>query len=248
MLQLIKCLAENNSIDLILFESQLTVPKAMDSMTLGKLSRGIEKINVIKAITYLVLRFADTLNVRNGFTEEQASVLALDLTEIFEYDTLEDVVLMFKYARQGKLGKVYERLDPEFVTGTFVPNYLELKAIERESNHSRTKGELNGMSNFKWDKEDVKKFNVDEKLVNPTKLGQRMREKIEVVERPQVILKDRKQFLDEMLLQVKRMSDDQLKAYLTKCDVNNPEKSDSIPYDQAIFEMVEDEIDSRSKK
>jgi len=119
-MQLIKCLVDNNSTDLLMFESGLTIKRAMDSVSLGKLSKAIEKRNVVKAITYLILRLNKSFNLKQKFDEEQASVLALDLVEIFSYETLEDVVLMLKYARQGKFSKTFERLDSEVVTRIWV--------------------------------------------------------------------------------------------------------------------------------
>lgn len=247
-MQLIKCLADNNSSDLLMFESELTVGKAMNSMSLSKLSKNIEKINVVKAITYLVLRLSNSLNMKQKFNDEQASILALDLTEIFSYETLEDVVLMFKYARQGKFSKTYERLDSEVITRIWVPEYLELKSIERERLHNQKKGELNGLSNFEWKKEDLEKFKVDNKETLPVKLGQRMKEKLNVSEPNQVILKDRKEFLNEMFFQVRNMSYEQLKDYLVKVDFNKENSENTIKYDEDIVDLVEKEIDRRSVK
>lgn len=246
-MQLIKCLADNNSSDLLMFESELTIRKAMESISLGKLSKTIEKRNVVKAIAYLVLRLSDHFNVKQKFTDEQASMLALDLSETFSYETLEDVVLMFKYARQGKIGGSEYKLDGQTVMQTWVPQYLELKAEERESMHNRSKGELNGMTNFKWKKEDLDKFEVDAEIVLPTKLGERMKEKLNVIENPQIIVKDRKQYLNEMYFQVRKMTDGQLMDYLVKADVNKSNDTGLLPFDEDVFELVEQELDRRNK-
>ena len=60
----------------------------------------------------------------------QMKILAGDLYERFRTDTLDDIILMFKMARQGEFGKVY-RVD-SFAIMEWVPLYLEHKSAERE--------------------------------------------------------------------------------------------------------------------
>lgn len=115
----------------------------MEGTTLMKLSRSIDKINVVKAITYLTSRLADNFNVGKKFSIEQASVMAMDLYELLGYETLEDIVLMFKYARQGRIGDGKDfKLDSQTVFHKWVPEYLEMKAELRERNHLKEKNEL----------------------------------------------------------------------------------------------------------
>ncbi len=161
-MQLINCLASNQSSELVLFESDLTISKAMNGVNLKKLSNQIEKRNVIKAIAYLAARLSENFNVGKKFTDEQSSLMAIDLFEIFGYETLEDVVLMFKYARQGRIGDGKDfKLDSQTVFHKWVPEYLEMKSIERENEHNKKKGEYNSLP--KWTPEDVQKFKVSDK-------------------------------------------------------------------------------------
>ena len=100
----------------------------------------------------------------------------MDLFEIFGYETIEDVVLMFKYARQGRIGDGKDfKLDSQTVFHKWVPEYLELKSIERENQHNKQKGEYNSLP--KWSSEDVEKFkisnNKETQTVKPTGLGER---------------------------------------------------------------------------
>ena len=175
-MQLIECLASNNTSELVRFESDLNITKAMEGTRLNKLSTLIEKKNVIKAITYLTARLADNFNVGKKFTIEQSSLMALDLFDVFGYETLEDVVLMFKYARQGKIGDGKDfKLDSQTVFHKWVPEYLEMKSIERENEHNKRKGEYNSIP--KWSPEDVEKFQVSDKnetlTTKSTGLGER---------------------------------------------------------------------------
>lgn len=182
-MQLMKCLVANNSAELVFFESDLTIDKAMDGIRLSKLSNLIEKRNVIKAIAYLTARLSENFNVGKKFTPEQSSIMALDLFEVFGYETLEDVVLMFKYARQGRIGDGKDfKLDSQTVFHKWIPDYLELKAIEREKQHNKQKGEHK--SNPEWSKEDVEKFKVSNKsetLTTKTSgLGERTKKQLDV--------------------------------------------------------------------
>ncbi len=151
----------------------------MQGLSLNKLSNEIERKNVVKAISFLVLRLSENFNVGKKFTSEQASLMAMDLFEIFSYESLEDVVLMFKYARQGRIGDGKDfKLDSQTVFHKWVPEYLELKAIEREQQHTRQKGEKNGMANFKWKEGEAEKIKTsDTPQTIREGLGTRMKKK-----------------------------------------------------------------------
>lgn len=170
-------MAENRTGDLVLLEGDLNVSTAMEGVSISKLSRTIEKKNVVKAIAYLTTRLADNFNVGKKFSVEQASLMAIDLFEVFTYETLEDVLLMFKYARQGRIGDGKDfKLDSQTVFHKWVPEYLELKAIERENQHNKKKGDLH-INNFKWRQEDIYNFNVSKTTqttqTSPNGLGKR---------------------------------------------------------------------------
>jgi hypothetical protein len=66
------------------------------------------------------------------------SNLTQDVIELMGYDTLEDVVLLFKYARQGKLTTDSFSKRKSFyltVTQDLIPAYLDLKAKKRSEIH-----------------------------------------------------------------------------------------------------------------
>ena len=69
----------------------------------------------------------------------QIQVLAGDLYDKFKYDTLEDVIMMFKHARTGDFGKLYDCKPPEVLS--WCTPYLELKAEEREKLLAKEKRE-----------------------------------------------------------------------------------------------------------
>lgn len=141
-IQLINILSKRSESELLVLESDLTIGKALEGTTLNKLSKDIDKINVIKSITFLTTRLADNFNVGKKFSTEQATLMAFDLFEVFGWETIEDVVLMFKMARQGKIGDGKDfKLDSQTVFHKWIPQYLELKADFRESNYLREKAE-----------------------------------------------------------------------------------------------------------
>lgn len=136
-------MVKNDIAGLIEIEATTTLASAAEGTTLSKLTSQIEKRNVVKVVTYLTTRLADNFNVGKKFSVEQASIMAMDLLEVFNYETIEDVVLMFRYARQGKIGDGKDfKLDSQTVFHKWVPEYLELKAELREQNHNKQKNEL----------------------------------------------------------------------------------------------------------
>jgi len=152
----------------------------MEGVSLAKLSATIEPSNTAIAIAYLASRLAENFNVGKKFSTDQALMMGIDLLEVFKHETLEDVVLMFKYARQGKIGDGKDfKLDSQTVFHKWVPAYLELKAQELENQHNRFKGE-NNINNFNWAAEDVANFKISDSVqtlnTKGTGIGSRKRE------------------------------------------------------------------------
>lgn len=239
-MQLIKCLASNNTFELITFESGLTLTSAMEGVSLKKLSSTIEKANVLKAITYLAMRLADNFNVGKNLTDDQAALLAMDMFELLPYETLEDVVLIFKYARQGRIGDGKDfKLDSQNVLTKWVPQYLELKAVERENQHNKFKGD-NNIRNFKWDAEDVAKFKTsDEKqtiTTKPTGLGERSKKHFATDAEPTSPIVNRQRYLAGLAYEATKAPIQNLKTVLEY--FKSKDEKDAI-------EVIEKEINSR---
>ena len=136
-------MVSHNNGALVLFENELTIAIAMEGTSLRKLSNSIDKNNVIKSIAYLTNRLSENFNVGKKFTADQSLVMAYDLFDVFGYETLEDVVLMFKLARQGKIGDGKDfKLDSQTVFHKWIPDYLNLKAEFRENEHLLAKKKI----------------------------------------------------------------------------------------------------------
>ncbi len=112
---------------------------------------------------------------------EEATMLASDLIETFNYDTLEDIILMFKYLRLGKLKnpkgdplKINSRIDSDTLFNSIVPAYLDLKSLEREKQYQNHKYQNENIeiaegSRDKF-KELLQKLEQDKKLKTPEEI------------------------------------------------------------------------------
>lgn len=89
-----------------------------------------KELDFVKSIYALIFRFNDLVNVGKKMNESQMMQLSYDLYENFKGDTLEDVTLFFKMARQGEFGDFY-RLDST-VVAYWLPKYFEVKNEARE--------------------------------------------------------------------------------------------------------------------
>jgi hypothetical protein len=241
-MQLMSCLAKNDTSELIVFESDLTVSKAMDGIQLNKLSTQIEKKNVIKAIAYLALRLSENFNVGKKFTPTQASMMALDLFEVFGFETLEDVVLMFKYARQGRIGDGKDfRLDSQTVFHKWIPAYLELKAQERENQHQKVKDDFKGITLNGIDRKVASKMfeGIGDEKVNHNRSGSGLGSRHKKRLQKKGIVTNRTDYLEKVRIEAQNVSEDKLKEYLSL----NGENSQN--YDAQVYEIVEHEIHNR---
>lgn len=232
-------MTENDPQELIIIESELTIQKAMNGTQIRKLDPILGRKNMIKAISYFLDRAAKNFNVGKNLTDEQTIILAIDLFEIFQYETLEDVVLMLKYARQGKIGdgKVFN-LDGQTIIHKWVPAYLELKAIERENEHTKNKGNKNGLANFKWKKEDVEKLELSDKVETVKQgFGERMKEVITTPEDYKPPLQKRDMYIKLLKESSKKASRKELESSIERLKSEGKEPD--------ALEVMENELKSR---
>ena len=132
-IQLMRCLGSNDEVGLIVFEKNLNLSNAIDGTKLKKLEKEVGEINTITAICYLINRFNANFNVGKSLTQQQAALLASDIVEKYPYETIEDIVLMFKQVRQGIIGDGKDfKLDGQNVLAKWFPEYLDKKYIEVE--------------------------------------------------------------------------------------------------------------------
>lgn len=133
-------LKSKNNLELAMFESELSISQAVDGTMLVHMANTNKK-EVIKTLVFLISRMNDDYNCKQRMNQQQMFTMAIDLLDVFKYETIEDVMLMFKYARQGKIGGKIFKIDSNVVFNDWVPCYLEQKAIEREQRHAKAKSE-----------------------------------------------------------------------------------------------------------
>mgnify|MGYP003434944623 FL=1 len=147
-IQLMRCLGSNDEVGLIVFEKNLNLSNAIDGTKLKKLEKEVGEINTITAICYLINRFNANFNVGKSLTQQQAALLASDIVEKYPYETIEDIVLMFKQVRQGIIGDGKDfKLDGQNVLAKWFPEYLDKKYIEVERRNQKANETVKEESN-----------------------------------------------------------------------------------------------------
>ncbi|TDX86203.1 hypothetical protein B0I22_0313 [Epilithonimonas xixisoli] len=118
---------------LVKLEKTLTVSDAIISSPLIA-TQGLKK-DVVGEIIRILEFFLEVTG--KDLEDYQKQVLAGDLYEKFKTDALEDIVLMFKMARQGDFGKVYKC--DTFEIMNWSNQYLDIKSATRERLISKRK-------------------------------------------------------------------------------------------------------------
>lgn len=141
-MQLLNVLATANEMELILFEKNLSFGTAFSGTHLTKLEKGIGEMNTTIAISLILNRFNDNLNVGKSITKAQSAQIASDIIEKHPYETIEDILLMLKYVRQGIIGDGKDfKVDGQNVLAKWMPEYLDKKYYEVEKLNERIKNE-----------------------------------------------------------------------------------------------------------
>ena len=138
--ELVSIVAQQDFVKLAFYEKQMTLEKAIGGTTLKKLEKTINEENLTILIVFLINRLSSNFNVGRKFTGDQAVMMAIDLIENFGYETLEDILLMFRMVRTGRIGDGKDfKLDSQTVFHKWIPQYLELKIDLRQKLHNREK-------------------------------------------------------------------------------------------------------------
>ena len=95
---------------------------------------------IFSTVSVLVNRLLDSFAFTQKLNATQIDVLTVTTLEKFEYETLEDIIIFFKMARSGAFGAAKKSLDSNLLFGDWFPQYLDLKAQEREVYRNKEKG------------------------------------------------------------------------------------------------------------
>lgn len=119
-------------------ENSVTLTDTVKNDVISKVFRGEEQ-TLFTVVGILTQRFMASFGFSKAADQTLIDVIATDLLDAMRYETLEDFLLFFKYARMGKLGVTGRGVDSNLIIGEWLPKYLELKAEEREKQWNKEK-------------------------------------------------------------------------------------------------------------
>ncbi|MCT4698476.1 hypothetical protein [Tenacibaculum haliotis] len=119
----------------------LTIPDVFTKPIIRSAFKGNELGTLaFSTMSVLVNRLLDSFAFTQKLNPTQIDILTVTALEKFEYETLEDVIIFFKMARSGAFGAAKKSLDANLLFGDWLPQYLDLKAQEREVFKNKEKG------------------------------------------------------------------------------------------------------------
>lgn len=144
-----QCLTNDNpnkAIEISLLENNLSLSKCLSIPSIYELKKQSSPKTILLAIQQIILNTAKTFKYSENMDYSQSAILASDLLDYFKHESMEDIALMFKMARQGELGSGKGRLDHDVVFNIFVPAYLNKKAEARERQAALDKKKYNSVN------------------------------------------------------------------------------------------------------
>lgn len=99
----------------------MTVAKAANSyeMSLAVINKENGRKAVINYISEWIIEFNEFVNIKNKMTIGQVKITAHDIYDSYHYMKLSDINLIFKNARKGIYGQLYESIDGVKILGWF---------------------------------------------------------------------------------------------------------------------------------
>lgn len=143
----------SGAVNISFYEMDLSLNKAIEQPTIRTVFKDHSNIGY-SVVKILVNRFIESFGFSTKLSEMQLETLTVDTLEKFSYDSLDDIMLFFKMARNGSLGTTKRGVDSNLIYGEWFPKYMELKSQAREEKHIQEK---KNESNNSISIEDVKK-------------------------------------------------------------------------------------------
>lgn len=139
---LMQCLKTNkpqDQVSLIEYQSSLTLPKAVEGLQISKL-KAESKSELVQALNNLVFNTSKSLNITNTLNEIQILEISMMVIEKYWFLKLDELVLIFKKAKTGEFGKMYNRLDIQIIC-EWIETYLksEERAVYFEKKNTEHK-------------------------------------------------------------------------------------------------------------
>jgi len=167
-----QCLVSDDKFELIHVERSLTIEKCVSAPLL--INQKASEKELIKSIFLIIKRFNDLVNVGKKLNEDQMIALAADLFERFGGESLEDIMLFFKMARNGEFGDLY-RLD-SIVILSWVNKYLDKKTEAFHENrineeNQRIRAENDAVKNHEYSEKSKEKLEELSKMLKTTTIS-----------------------------------------------------------------------------
>lgn len=114
-------------------ENNITVRSILEKgITFRELSQiGVPRSDVAMVLDLQIVRFLESLNIKNTMSDYQIEEMVSTMIQKYPTETIMDFQLMFRMAKHGMFGPVYNRLDITVIM-EYMGKYLEHKAFEVE--------------------------------------------------------------------------------------------------------------------
>lgn len=133
--------------NLPMLEMQLSLNTTFDKPLIKTVFKGDNGVIGYSVVNVLVNRFIDSFGFSTKPSQLMIEGITVDTLEKFEYESLEDIILFFKMARQGAFGATSKGIDSNLIYGQWFPLYLDKKAELRELQHQKNKSAMNSNVN-----------------------------------------------------------------------------------------------------
>lgn len=127
---------------LIKQQANMNIAKALKGVVLQKLMNAESQNMVAKAIFVITKLGTQQFNVKQNMSDAQLSAFSIDFTQKHPFETIEDLIMMFKMARTGSFQKHYQMIDGVVLFQWF-DEYLQRKDEHRLHIHREKKQEHN---------------------------------------------------------------------------------------------------------
>ena len=96
-------------------EIGLTVKDTFESSNIRSVFKGDNGQIGFSVVNVLVKRFMDSFGFATKMSDTQIEVITVDTLEKFAFETLEDIILFFKMARNGSFGSTMRGVDSNLI-------------------------------------------------------------------------------------------------------------------------------------
>jgi hypothetical protein len=135
---LLLTVSQGSPIQIAQTERSITLDRAIEGLSLRNTAKHLSEEAVISGLITLILRTSAFFNIGKAMTEEQAIETAYLLLDKYPHESFEDFMIMFRNAKTGTYGELYNRLDGQIIF-KWMGEYLEQKAAHREKIHRALK-------------------------------------------------------------------------------------------------------------